>query len=126
MAKRLYPFKITLMTNEVKVLVNSAKEFKIINRDELLYLLATKSSTEIHLINERKLTSSKSLKECCKLLQMDNLYRVCNSFAVHLMKVEKYDKYNREIIFVSGEKLIIPCRQVSEFQKIMKEKFINL
>ncbi|MGD0712110.1 MAG: LytTR family transcriptional regulator DNA-binding domain-containing protein [Bacteroidales bacterium] len=114
------------MKNEVKVLVNSAKEFKIINKDELLYLLATKNCTEIHLINERKPSSSKSLKECCELLQMDNLYRVCNSFAVNLMTVEKYDKYNKEIIFVTGEKLIIPCRQVSEFQKIMKEKFINL
>jgi two-component system LytT family response regulator len=109
-----------------KILVNSAKEFKIINSDELLYLLATKNCTEIHLINERKLTSTKSLKECCELLHMDNLYRVCNSFAVNLMNVGKYDKYNREIIFITGEKITIPCRQVSEFQKIMKVKFISL
>ena len=109
-----------------KILVNSAKEFKIINSNELLYLLATKSCTEIHLVNDRKLTSSKCLKECCELLHMDNLFRVCNSFAVNLMNLEKYDKYNRDIIFVTGEKITIPCRQVSEFQNIMKEKFISL
>jgi two-component system LytT family response regulator len=80
-------------SNQVqKIAVATHQGLEIIPTDSILYLEAIGNYTQIHFVNDKPLTASKTLKEFEDLLQDIGFFRIHNASLINLSFVKKYIK----------------------------------
>ncbi|HLP12932.1 MAG TPA: LytTR family DNA-binding domain-containing protein [Flavobacteriales bacterium] len=84
---RIEPAKITPGSASIQINVKEGVLF--INTAEIVKLKASGSYTDIYLDENKKLTTSKVLKEYESMLDKNLFYRCHNSYIINLRKVEK-------------------------------------
>jgi two-component system LytT family response regulator len=85
------------------IVVPHIKGFEVLKTSEIILCRADGYCTNFHLTGQRKVVSSKNLKQYEDLLPGDNFMRVHHSFIVNLTHVSSYSKQG-EILLTEGNK----------------------
>ena len=91
------------MTQPFKFAVSNSDGTHIININELLYCSAHSNYTDIHLVNEKKITISKTLKEIeIMLVNQPLIIRIHQSNIVNIdkiIRISRTENYFWDILF---------------------------
>jgi len=95
---------------------NQGKEIKFISPNEIIYCVSDDNYTDIYMSENRKIVTSRSLKELERILSPDQFLRIHNSFIVNLLHVVSYNNENNNMVKMSnGKQLMVSRRKKQEF-----------
>jgi two-component system LytT family response regulator len=101
-----------------KILLNSRLGIEPVDIDEIVSLESMSNYTHIHLSNEKKILSSKTLKEFDRLLCMNlDFMRVHHSFLINLRKVIRYIKETDLVVMANNQKIPVSKSRRDTFFK---------
>jgi two-component system, LytTR family, response regulator len=83
---------IRVSQNQGKLAVNSQNEIVYVDTEKIMRLESDSNYTNVILIDGKKITSSKTLKDYENTLNPDNFFRAHKAFIVNLNHIEKYIK----------------------------------
>ncbi len=92
LSERLKVVNSRLEGTSNKIVLRLYDSFQIIRFDELVYCQSDSGYTTFHLLDKRKFTVSKSIKEYAKLLPEKRFFRTHQSYIVNLEFVDRYEK----------------------------------
>jgi len=75
-----------------KIAVNSASKIDFISVEDIIYCKARLAYTEIFSLNDRVLTSTKSINEFEEQLSNKAFFRISKSLLININHVESFDK----------------------------------
>jgi len=105
------------------VAVSSLDNIELIPMKEIMYCQADGRYTTFFLLNGKKVTSSKNLKEYNSILDSNLFFRIHHSYIInlhHVLKISKKDGYYCE--FPNGIFLPVAKRRQEDFNKFIKIK----
>jgi two-component system LytT family response regulator len=113
------------LTNEKNdyVAVSSLDKIELIPFKEIIYCQAEGKYTTFFLLNGKKITSSKNLKEYDSILDPSLFFRIHHSYILniqHVLKISKKDGYYCEL--PNGVFLPVAKRRQEDFNKFIKLK----
>ena len=105
------------------IAISSQEKIDLIQMQDIIYCQADGKYTIFHLINGRKITSSRNLGEYNTILDSNYFFRIHHSYVInlkHVIKISKRDGYYCELI----GKIILPIakRRQDDFNKFIKLK----
>lgn len=101
-----------------RLVINGNKETDIIELDQIIYIEANNSYSTFHLTNDRRITSSKSIKEYEQMLSTKGFFRVHKSFMVNINYVLSVEKVTSDMVILkNNEHIPLAVRR--------KEAFLN-
>ena len=115
------------LENLAKDLENSQHRFIFINTTEkvnkidiksLLFLEAKGNYTTLHLPNNKKITSAKTLLHYQKQLDKAQFFRVHHSYLINIAKVKSYQKKQNELVLENGVVLSVATRREKDFLEV--------
>ncbi len=92
LSERLHVANSQLAGRSNKIVLRLFDSYQIIRFDQLVYCQSDAGYTTFHLLDQRKFTVSKSIKEYEKLLPEERFMRTHQSFIVNLEFVDRYEK----------------------------------
>lgn len=107
--------------HEIKrVVINSQNGSDVIDLDCIVHIEADNSYSIFHLIDHRKIVSTRSIKEYELMLQDKGFFRVHKSYIVNLNFVQSVDKTDgNEIILKNHQKIPLALRRKEDFMKLL-------
>jgi two-component system LytT family response regulator len=101
-----------------RLVINGNKETDIIELDQIIYIEANNSYSTFHLTNDKRITSSKSIKEYEQMLSSKGFFRVHKSFMVNVSYVLSVEKVTSDMVILkNNEQIPLAVRR--------KEAFLN-
>ncbi|WP_443939521.1 LytR/AlgR family response regulator transcription factor [Pedobacter sp. MW01-1-1] len=95
--------------------------FKMIDVDEIIYIVADSNYSIVNLINNEKITVSKVLREFEELLPTEQFVRVHKSNIINLNYLKEYNSKNGlQVVLTSGDSISISRRRASDFFEKIK------
>lgn len=118
----LYNLNKLHIQKEMKLCVPSLKGFAVIDIQNILYCEAAGVYTNIHLMNQPTICSSKGLSEYEKLLGESGFVRTHNSFLVNLLHILQYVKgEGGSLLLSNNEEIAVSRRKKESILNRMKE-----
>jgi len=109
---------------EMKLCIPSLKGFQVVEIENIIYCEAESSYTVFHLINNQKITASKSIIEYEILLQDSGFVRVHKSFLVNMHHVKEYQRGEGGTVILSNNMEVEVSRRKKDlFIAKMKELY---
>lgn len=108
-----------------KLMVSHNKGFTIMDFNEIIMLEASGNYTDFYLINKRKITSSRTLKDYEDILNKDIFYRISRSAIVNLQHIKEYNNSNEMLVLSENNQIHVPKPRWSEFNELIRSKTIN-
>ena len=100
------------LTNNDLIVINSASNMHVLKVNEIIHCSSSRSYTELHLTNGKKITATKTLKEFEILLQKYRFTRIHQSHLVNINHIEKYVKSEGGYLVLNdGTKLPVATRK---------------
>lgn len=94
------------------IVVNSASHLHVLKVNDIVHCSSSRSYTELHLSNGKKLIATRTLKEFETLLQKYRFSRVHQSHLVNINHIEKYVKgEGGHLVLNDGTKLPVATRK---------------
>jgi len=100
--------------NHDKIAVPTTEGFVLVPLEEIIFCQANGNYTEFHLLNNRKLLSSYTLKQYHELLIEQNFFRAHRSYLINLSYVKKYKRGDGGIVIMQDGSEIELSRQNKE------------
>ncbi len=99
-----------------RISIASREGLTILKYEEILYLNASDSYTEIHLLDGKRLVSSKNIRVFEQHLAKDKFYRIHKSYIINLEYLKAFDR-NEGNMAVLREGVMLPVsrRRVADF-----------
>jgi two-component system, LytTR family, response regulator len=95
---------------------NQGKEIQFLAQHEVMYCISDDNYTDITIKDNRKIVTSKSLKELENIFTPELFLRIHNSYIVNLMHVVSFSNGKENIIeMIDGKKLQVSRRKKQEF-----------
>lgn len=101
-----------------RLVINGNKETDIIELDQILYIEASNSYSIFHLTGDKRIVSSKSIKDYEQMLSTKGFFRVHKSFMVNISYVLSVEK-------VTGDVVILKNNQHIPLAVRRKDAFLN-
>lgn len=105
------------------VAVSSLDKIELILMSDIIFCQADGKYTNFHLINGKKIMSSRNLGEYSTILDSNYFFRIHHSFILnlrHITKISKKDGYYCELS--NGATLPVAIRRQDDFNKFIKLK----
>jgi two-component system LytT family response regulator len=105
------------------VAISSLDKIELIPMEEIIYCQAEGKYTTFFLLNGKKITSSKNLKEYNSILDSNVFFRIHHSYIInihHVLKISKKDGFYCEL--PNGVFLSVAKRRQEDFNKFLKLK----
>jgi two-component system LytT family response regulator len=101
-----------------RVVINSNKGSDIVDFDDILYIEANNSYSTFHLKNDKKILSTKNIKEYEQMLLNKGFFRIHKSYIVNVNFVLSIDKKEGDtIILKNSQQLPLAIRRKEAFLK---------
>ena len=108
-----------------KIAIPTQQGIEFISTDSIIRCQSDSNYTIIHMLNNRRLMASKTLKEFEELLSPAGFYRIHKSHLVNLKHIERYvQRDNGYIEMCDKSEIDISRRKKDEFLKIMTRKSV--
>ena len=105
-----------------RIAIPSMEGLQFIKLDDIIYLEANSNYTIVYLVNETKLTVSKTLKDFEELLPVPAFIRIHHSCIINSSAVEKYIRGDGgQVVMKNGAVLDVSKRKKNEFLKAIGE-----
>jgi two-component system LytT family response regulator len=99
-----------------RLVINGNKETDIIELDQIIYIEASNSYSTFHLNNDKRITSSKSIKEYEQMLSTKGFFRVHKSFMVNISYVLSVEKVTSDMVILkNNEQIPLAVRRKEAF-----------
>lgn len=107
-----------------KIVLPDYEGYTMVKIADILYCKADGSYTEVHLLNGKKITTSKLLKVVEELLPEQTFYRTHKSYLVNLNLIKRYNKNDHQVLMENNVALDVSDRNKKEFieRLLQKEK----
>jgi two-component system LytT family response regulator len=103
-----------------KITLKTVESIHIVPVADIVYCESEHSYTTFYLIDERKVTVSKNLKEYEDLLPTKNFMRSHQSFLVNINHVTRYDKTNNWLITSTKANIPVAIRKKEQLMQYLK------
>ena len=95
-------------------------DYFFFNIGDIIYLEAHSNYTEIHFINNQKLTASRTLKEFEEMLPVDKFFRPHHSHIINLQYIKRYIRGDGgQIELQNGSIVSVSRSKKDEFLKVI-------
>lgn len=95
--------------------INTLNKIYKIDIKNTLYLKADGNYTDFYLVNNKKVEASKTLSYFEKQLDKSIFCRIHHSYLINILKVNGYNKKEREVILLNKKTLSIATRRTKSF-----------
>lgn len=103
-----------------KIAISSIGAIDLIDNDDILYFAAKGNCTDVYLLNGKKITASKTLKEFEELLCDKFFFRIHHGFLVNIKYISKYIKgEGGYVLMKNNEELEVSRRKKSDFIQML-------
>lgn len=103
-----------------KIGIATDEGIQFIQTEELLYFKAEGAYTEVHLLGDKKLLSTKSLGDYEEQLEARGFFRVHNSYVINLKHIVKFVKDDGGyVVLQDGTSITVSRRRKEDFLKIL-------
>jgi len=103
-----------------RLVLKTFESLHVVNIEDIIRCESDRNYTSFHLVNDRKILVSKTLKEFETLLKDQNFLRVQQSHLINLNFVERYDKADGgAVIMVDGSSVPISIAKRDAFFQIL-------
>ncbi len=99
-------FSIANKIDTNKITLRQAGKVSLVTKDEILYCEAFKNYCTVFLIDQRKITLSKSMKSISQIIDMNYFVRVHQSYIVNPTYIVEYNKMDGHHLILSTGKRI--------------------
>jgi two-component system LytT family response regulator len=107
-------------TEDKKIVLRDSKNIFFVKISEILHCVASGSYTDFHLLDGRKITVSKPLKEYEQMLTPFNFIRTHNSHLVNIKQISRLDKTEGgSVVLENGESIPISQRKWEQVLKLL-------
>lgn len=94
------------------IVVNSSSNMHVLKVNEIIHCSSSRSYTDLHLSNGKKLTATKTLKEFETILEKYRFTRIHHSHLVNINHIEKYVKgEGGYLVLDDGTKIPVATRK---------------
>lgn len=110
-----------------KIVLPDYEGFTMVKIADIIYCKADGSYTEVHLLNGKKITTSKLLKSVEELLPEQTFYRIHKSYLVNLNLIKRYNKIDGHQVLMEDNVLLdVSDRNKKEFlERLLQKKKIE-
>jgi two-component system LytT family response regulator len=108
-----------------KIVLPDYEGYTMVKIADILYCKADGSYTEVHLLNGKKITTSKLLKVVEELLPEQTFYRTHKSYLVNLNLIKRYNKNDHQVLMENNVALDVSDRNKKEFIERLLQKQKN-
>lgn len=108
-----------------KLMVSHSKGFTLIDFPEIIMLEAAGNYTDFYLTGNRKIISSRTLKDYEDILNKDLFFRVSRSAIVNLSHIKEYNSSTETLTLTENHQIHIVKAKWSEFSETIRTKTIN-
>lgn len=99
-----------------QIAVSSANKINIINEEDIVCLLADGNYTEVIVVNDNKIISTKPLKYFNSIFDSHgDFFRVSKSSIVNKKSIKSFDKSSNTILLSNGSSLEVSRRRKKDF-----------
>ena len=105
-----------------KIVLPDYEGYTMVKIADILYCKADGSYTEVHLLNGKKITTSKLLKVVEELLPEQTFYRTHKSYLVNLNLIKRYNKNDHQVLMENNVALDVSDRNKKEFIERLLQK----
>lgn len=99
-----------------KIVLPDYDGFSMVKISDIIYCKADGSYTEVHLLNGKKITTSRLLKSLEELLPKQTFYRIHKSYLVNLNLIKRYNKIDGHQVLMENNILLdVSERNKKEF-----------
>lgn len=99
-----------------KIVLPDYEGFSMVKISDIIYCKADGSYTEVHLLNGKKITTSRLLKSLEELLPEQTFYRIHKSYLVNLNLIKRYNKMDGHQVLMENNVLLdVSERNKKEF-----------
>ena len=103
-----------------KIAISSIDFIELIDNDDILYFEAKGNYTDVYLINNKKITASKTLKEFDDLLSDKFFFRIHHGYLVNIKHISKYIKgEGGYVLMKNNEELEVSRRKKADFIQML-------
>lgn len=103
-----------------RISIASREGLTILKYEEILYLSASDSYTEIHLVGGKRLVSSKNIRVFEQHLAHDKFYRIHKSYIINLEHLTAFDRNEGNMAVLKGDVLLpVSRRRVADFVNLI-------
>lgn len=103
-----------------KIAISSIDFIELIDNDDILYFEAKGNYTDVYLINNKKITASKTLKEFDDLLSDKFFFRIHHGYLVNIKHISKYIKGEGGYVLMKNNKeLEVSRRKKADFIQML-------
>ncbi len=104
-----------------RISIPSREGIAVVKHDDILYLEASDSYTEIHLVNGKRLVSSKHIRLFEEHLGTQNFYRIHKSYMINLKHLTGFDRAEGNMAVLGEKGVLLPVsrRRMSDFLAVI-------
>ena len=107
-----------------RIAIPSMEGLQFVETSDIIYLEAQSNYSSFHLLNNKKITVSKTLKDFEELLPQNIFIRIHHSYIININCIEKYVKGDGgQVLMKNGVMLDVARRKKEEFMKIIGHGF---
>lgn len=115
---RLSSFEHNYNNEEFKFLhLATLNRYYKINTKKILYIKADSNYSDFFLVNQKSITTSKTLKHYTNILCDSHFYKVNKSHLVNVEQIKNYRRKSRELIMSDNTIISVSIRRQKEFVK---------
>ncbi|GAB4203616.1 MAG: LytTR family DNA-binding domain-containing protein [Bacteroidia bacterium] len=108
-----------------KLMVSHSKGFNLIDFNEIIMLEAAGNYTDFYLTGNRKIISSRTLKDYEDILDKNIFFRVSRSAIVNLNHIKEYNNNDETLTLSENRQIHISRAKWTEFNETIKKNTIN-
>lgn len=103
-----------------RISIASREGLTILKYDEILYLSASDSYTEVHLVEGKRVVSSKNIRVFEQNLSPEKFYRIHKSYIINLEFLKAFDRNEGNMaVMNTGKMLPVSRRRVADFVELI-------
>ena len=103
-----------------RISIASREGLTILKYSEILYLTASDSYTEIHLVGGKRLVSSKNIRVFEQHLANDKFYRIHKSYIINLEYLKAFDRNEGNMAVLTDDVMLpVSRRRVADFVSLI-------
>jgi two-component system LytT family response regulator len=106
-----------------KIAIATESGFEFVKFNTIIYLEAQSNYTKFYLLNNLRITTSKTLKHFEEILPSDLFFRTHKSYLVNMNFIKRFSKVDDLLIeLITGQKLPVSVRKKEEFINAIIQK----
>lgn len=104
-----------------RIRISTSSGFEFMYTDELIFLKAEGSYTDVYSKNSDKLLISKPIKQIEQELNPNIFFRVHRSYIINIRFIKRFDRTKNIIIMINGAEIPLSRRRYDEFITFLKK-----